>query len=367
LSSALGRLATGRLHVLLVEAAGGSRVRMAAEQQLRLRGWRRAMSPADADALLCCGRPGASFEPVIAELWEQLPGPRTRGRIDRPGGVSGALDALAVDYLDVERQRRDARGHLGYQPPGSDPEDGPPGQHEHGEDMAPGHGMDHDHGDEAMAGPGGIALASGGAPARDGLDMDMLHLPLGAGLVGWPAGLLVRCTLQGDVLTEVEVGTDSADGIAGEFEADDRADPVSDLIYRADAAGRVLQVAGADRLADRLVRSRDRLLAGTPAAHEQPVFAGVRRRIARAGMLRWSLRNVGVITADTAAERGWPNGWVGDVYDRLRGMLAPGAVAWGRAADLPEVLPGLLIGTEIGAARLTVASLAGTASPEGYR
>lgn len=66
-----------------------------------------------------------------------------------------------------------------------------------GHDMHSGHGMD-------MAGPGGVALASG-APDRDGLEMDRLHVQLGPVLASWPAGLVVWCTLAGDVVTQVDV------------------------------------------------------------------------------------------------------------------------------------------------------------------
>ncbi len=52
--------------------------------------------------------------------------------------------------------------------------------------------------------PAGISLA-GGAEDRDGLEMDVLHLPLGPVLPHWPAGLVVRCVLHGDVVAEVEV------------------------------------------------------------------------------------------------------------------------------------------------------------------
>ena len=47
--------------------------------------------------------------------------------------------------------------------------------------------------------PDGIPLAEG-AEDRDGLEMDVLHLPLGPVLAHWPAGVVLRVTLHGDVV-----------------------------------------------------------------------------------------------------------------------------------------------------------------------
>src|SRR5699024_11402590 len=64
-------------------------------------------------------------------------------------------------------------------------------------------GMDHSghsghggHGGMDMA-PEGISLAQGGQD-RDGLEMDVLHLPLGPVLPFWPAGLVLtaRCRVM---------------------------------------------------------------------------------------------------------------------------------------------------------------------------
>jgi hypothetical protein len=55
----------------------------------------------------------------------------------------------------------------------------------------------------------GTAMARRGMD-RDGLRLDQLHLPLGPVLPDWPAGLLLRLTLQGDVIQEAE-----AEALAG--------------------------------------------------------------------------------------------------------------------------------------------------------
>ena len=85
-----------------------------------------------------------------------------------------------------------------------------------------GHGMDHggmDHGDMEMS-PGGIPLAEGGED-RDGLEMDVLHVRLGPVLPHWPAGLVLRCSLQGDVIAEAQA--ELVDGPA--LQDDDGAPP----------------------------------------------------------------------------------------------------------------------------------------------
>src|SRR5699024_755889 len=68
-----------------------------------------------------------------------------------------------------------------------------------GHESHEGHGG---HGGMDMA-PGGIPLAQGGDD-RHGLEMDVLHLALGPVLPFWPAGLVLRCSLQGDVVVGAE-------------------------------------------------------------------------------------------------------------------------------------------------------------------
>src|SRR5262249_60647037 len=69
-------------------------------------------------------------------------------------------------------------------------------------DMAMGDEMVRDGGMRMNGGfqtPGGLPTASPGED-RDGLKLDQLHVPLGPFLPDWPAGLVVRVTLQGDVI-----------------------------------------------------------------------------------------------------------------------------------------------------------------------
>ena len=59
LTRAMLRAGAARPHVLTVTMPGGTAVRLAAEEELRRRGWPAAMTPADADVLLVAGDPAA--------------------------------------------------------------------------------------------------------------------------------------------------------------------------------------------------------------------------------------------------------------------------------------------------------------------
>ncbi len=352
LDSALARLGATRLHVLVVQTPGSFVVRAAVEHACRVRGWPLAVSPGDADALLVCGAaPEGAFADAVEQLWSSLPGPRVRAGVTSAAAVPMTLNELAAGYRDW-----DATADPGSapQPDESDPR----GDEVMGrEDLG---GMDADDmGGMDMSGPGGIALASG-ADDRDGLEMDVLHLPLGPVLAGWPPGWTVLVTLQGDVITEVDV---------------QHAAPPAALdaaAYRLDAAAQLLALAGADVLAARAGRARDVRLGLVP---DGPDPAALRRSVKRSQVLRWALRHVGPI--DSVGEHDWPAVWTGDAYDRLLRLLEPAGVDSHGAGDaggavpgdvLAEALPRLLAGSELASARLTVASLVGLAavtSPSG--
>ena len=69
--------------------------------------------------------------------------------------------------------------------------------------------------------PDGIPLAEG-AEDRDGLEMDVLHLPLGPVLRHWPAGVVLRLTLHGDVVADAEVTRLDARELSGRRRAHPR-------------------------------------------------------------------------------------------------------------------------------------------------
>src|SRR5699024_5890983 len=114
--------------------------------------------------------------------------------------------------------------------------------------------MDHGgHGGMDMA-PAGIPLATGGDD-RDGLEMDVLHLPLGPVLPLWPAGLVLRCSLQGDVVVDAEACVVDGAGQAAGWEA--QTPPVPASAVQCDGVMALLELAGAEGAAGRARRARD--------------------------------------------------------------------------------------------------------------
>jgi len=75
--------------------------------------------------------------------------------------------------------------------------------HEHNHDEHEGHDHEgHDHHHDMK--PGGLAMAKR-AEDRDGLKLDVLHVPLGPILYAWPAGLYLETTMQGDVIQDAKL------------------------------------------------------------------------------------------------------------------------------------------------------------------
>jgi hypothetical protein len=248
----------------VVAAADGTRDRLAVEAELRRRRWRSAVSPAETGMLVVCGNPGAALAEAIETVWRDMPEPRVRG-LDGTGG--GRRPALELDAEMAER----------------------------GED-------------------------------RDGLRLDVLHVPLGPVLPYWPAGLRVDLTLQGDVVQAAEVSVvDRADGT---FWTGDRR-----VAARLDSLARFLHVAGWEVAGERAARLRDEALDGAVPAR----FGAFARRVRRSPVLRWMTR--------------------GDVWERVEGWLREIEGADGRPREPLEALPSLLEGAELGEARLIVASL----------
>lgn len=258
LTRALLRLAAARPHALLAVAPSATAVRLAVERSLRERGWPLAASPADADLLVVCGRPGAQLASVIDELWQQIPQPRRRVEIADPaetdkllertlrrspdaagrlltmsgsgqGGANGEDGDSRDQSADPHRGRdRDSpageqdgvgahaeHGRVGGHPDAGDHVDQGDGAHNQHRDSGgrePSEGVDahgaHGSGEHAGHGEGavvaGLPLASR-AFDRDGLKLDQLHLPLGPILADWPSGLVVRAAMQGDVIQGAEV------------------------------------------------------------------------------------------------------------------------------------------------------------------
>jgi hypothetical protein len=222
-------------------------------------------------------------------------------------------------------------------------------------------GMDHGgHGEMEMS-PGGIPLAEGGED-RDGLEMDVLQVRLGPVLPHWPAGLVLRCSMQGDVIVEAQ--TELVDGPAGQD------DEVVGPARRIDNIASLLALAGWDDAAAEARRIRDTALESgdSPAGSE---LERLRRRVRRSWTLRWSLSGVRRLSDEDAKARGLPADAVGDTYDRLMGMLdrAVAGVAATAAGDTgtrtndagrtlsTDHLAHLVMGLDLATARLVLASL----------
>ncbi|WP_051301057.1 hypothetical protein [Actinomadura rifamycini] len=264
----------------VVSAADGTGVRLDVEAELRARGWGRAASPGETGLLVVCGNPGPELARAIDRVWRSMPAPRTRA-----AGLDG--------------------GDAG---PGEPPDLGGVGMADRGDD-------------------------------RDGLRLDVLHVPLGPVLPDWPAGVRLDVALQGDVVREAEVAVVES---APPFWTDGRA------ARRLDAVARLLRVAGWGAAADRAEVLRDAALRGEDGLAAG--FAGFRRRVGRSRTLRWMTRGVGV--ADGADVHGRLCGWL-DEIGAVFGGADPGRVPPGSV----DALPGLVAGEELGRARLIVASV----------
>ena len=337
--------AVARAHALVVEVPGWWATRVAVEQDLDRRRWQPALSPADADVLVVCGAAGKRLADAVDRVWEQLPGPRARVLVTGPE-VSTALDEARRQLSDEDRQRDDARGR--HDPVGGE--------------RAQGDGDHGDHGDNMDMAPAGIPLA-GGDDDRDGLEMDVLHVPLGPVLPYWPPGLVLHCTLNGDVVTEADVEVLEGRGVPPPPVAS--ALPVRNAAEACDAAARMLAVAGWDDAAAAARRVRDLILIDPADGAPRALLDRLQSRVVRSWSLRWLLRGAGVIDDEVLGSHGLPAEARGDVFDRLVAMLDraraelegepagphtdPGAVL----AALPQIVSGL----ELGAVRLVVASL----------
>lgn len=427
LTDVLARLAIRATQVLIVESPGQWSTRVELEQQMRRRGWRPAWTPADADVLAVCGAPGPELAELVDRLWEQMPGPRVRTDTSSPATVSSALDAVATLLLDTSHHRVDAQdrplspeipqdhgqidhgghaSHGGMDHRGMDSDEGPEDHHgmdhsshegtnhgDHGthggmshgdhsqmnhDDHDMGHGghggMDHSghggHGGMDMA-PEGIPLAQGGED-RDGLEMDVLHLQLGPVLPFWPAGLVLHCSLQGDVVVDATASViDATEHRAG---APGRpTDHASATVTQCDQVMALLALAGAEDLADCARRARDGILTGDPGAARDAVER-LHRKVRRSRLLRWSLRGVLPLGPADLERHGLPGHCLGDAHDRLLAQLerirvevggaTPDRADGGSAQESADqltvpwaVVPDLVTGLELGTVRLAVASL----------
>lgn len=373
-----------RAHVLLVEVPGHFELRASVERSLFRRGWCPALSPADADILAVCGVPGPEFAKIIDLIWDQMPGPRVRIEIPDFQSVDSALTRGGAELLDTGLHRRDAaqRGQAvdlcpadespsseSYEARSNSNHDDMDHDHQH---MDHGDHQHMDHGGMEMA-PGGIPLAEG-AEDRDGLQMDVLHVCLGPVLAYWPSGLVLKCSLQGDVVTDADAWVLDAEHDRGTPVAPVKRAAPQEAARECDHLTSLLALAGWSSAADQARQIRD-LLLDEPAAvgRAQLLLEKLLRKLRRSWLLRWSLRDLAPFDVADAERRRLPGPLSGDTYDRLLAhvenalaylSLSPSVFR----ADLSSVigaLPELVRGLEVATARLVVASLGVDITPVG--
>ena len=255
----------------------------------------------------------------------------------------------------------------------------------HGHDMG-GHG--HHMGEVA-----GLPMADR-APDRDGLKLDVLHVPLGPVLRYWPSGLRLTLALQGDVVQQATVETLGVGGggsfwdepvlrvLAGEWVS------AGDVARRRaashlDSLGRLLAVSGWDGPATKCAVLRDRVLAGEPAGTVTAAFRRLARPVSGSRVLRLMTRGLGDVDA-TVCRRAGVSGpaaiAAGDVWARVQEWVRSIGADLIRIDDesrstdiegprgrldgaeppseaLLRALPEAVIGAELAGARLIVASL----------
>jgi len=378
------RVAARRPHALVVAVPGETGLRLAVEMELGRRGWPVADSPAGADLLVVAGTPGPELAAVAETVWAQLPAPRARVDVAGDSDLSRAFDAGERELADAALQRHvvatpeaalphaAVTDHRAVHDIAAAPESGGAG---HGMAMEPGmaggHGMHSGHGGmEGMEMPGGVPMADLGED-RDGLRLDALHVALGPVLPDWPAGLVLRVVLQGDVVVDAEA--EVLDGGAGpSFWAEPRrragaGEPVSvgDVARRAaarhlDGLARFLGVAAWTDPADRARRWRDAVLAGEPTGQVGAPVRDLITRVERSRTLRWLIRGVpagecevaGLLAARLAALRA-----ALALLDDPRPATDVDLRALDDAVITPAGLAAALVGAELAAARLVVAAL----------
>ncbi len=195
--------------------------------------------------------------------------------------------------------------------------------------------------------PDGIPLAEGAAD-RDGLEMDELHWPLGPVLDHWPAGVVLRLTLHGDVVA----------GAEAEYLGDAAAVPVRDdgptrAARLLDAAASVLSLAGLPAEASRARRLRDGCLHGPPV--DRSAVDGLGMRLRRHRVLRWVLKGLVIVGEDGRPEE--LHDRLVNLCDRAGAAIDGGTVSDRRAWPTLEALPALVERHELAAVRLWMAAL----------
>ncbi|MFD4662660.1 hypothetical protein [Streptomyces halstedii] len=215
--------------------------------------------------------------------------------------------------------------------------------------------------DGGMEMPGGLPMAEVGED-RDGLALDRLHVSLGPFLADWPSGLIVHLVLQGDVVQRARLGGPCGGGTTEPFwarpwarAAEGEPVPLAEAARRRAAAhldslGRLLAVAGWPAEAVTARRIRDDLLERAPVEAVLPRALRLQRRVGRSRTLDRLTRGIGTLsTADAraagvsgpAARAGGDvparyRRWLADAVDDVRRL--DGRALLGPTAPDPEAL-----------------------------
>ena len=374
----------------------GVAVRLASESR---RSSRDNAGPAEADndgqAMATSGDHGTTGHGDHDTAEHEMPGQRDHGMAghgDHDTAGHGDHDTAGHgDHDTATRGDHDMAGHRGH---GMTGHDGHEMAARGGHDM-PGHGGHDMAGHHEHMGPvAGLPMASR-APDRDGLKLDVLHVPLGPVLPYWPAGLRLSLTVQGDVVQEAAVELLGIADAGPSFWDEPvlrvlAGEPVQEgQVARRRAAAhldslvRLLGVAGWDAPTLASAALRDRVLDGEPSGPLRQDFGRLRRRVLRSRRLRWMASGLGVLDVTIVNRLGvsGPAGIAaGDVLARVGQWLRAVADDLTRvddgspAADLDgprgrldggqppsvallEALPALVVGAELAGVRLIVASL----------
>ncbi len=334
--------ALGRPRVAVLASPERTSTGWRVEAAAASRGWPRAGSPADADVLVVVGDHATDLARACGLWWHHMTAPRSRvdisGEADHESGIDELLDAALVRLRDRDTQRA-AATRTGEAAELLEQRRTPHGSadDQHGGHDVGGHDMG-GHAGHDMGSVAGLSMASTGQD-RDGLALDVLVHRWGPFLPGWPAGLVVRTTLSGDVVTSAVVE-----------QGPSRPETFPRPVAVAHALVTVLDLAGWTEAAKVLSHvPLARLDAIAPTGAEQRWLSRVRR----SRTLRWALRDVAVVDDQDAADR--VAQWCEELLTGAKG--GTGQVGWTvhPAADL---VPLVVVGTELARARIAVASLA---------
>jgi hypothetical protein len=335
--------AVRRPHALVVAVPGWTAARLAVERAVHAAGGTLARSPAEADLLITAGRPCEELLEAIDRIWSQVPGPAVRGVVTDSTAAIHEVSGLLLRLSEAEQ-----------------------GGQDDGRDM-----------------PGGPGMADRG-PDRDGLTLDVLHVPWGPVLPFWPGGLVVDVELQGDVVQSAQArllsGTDRAAPYwSSPLEGGGPTRGHHRAAAHLDSLTRLLALTGWSSAAARAMLLRDALLAPSVPPQVVDEVARLRRRLLRSRTLRRATDDLGVISRDDVARWGlsgpaaracaiggdatarWET-WLHEIDKALSGAEpgpdsgphgdgAEGSAALARAATT------LMGGLDVAAARLVMARL----------